>query len=389
MTSTIELSKKLINIKSITPNDPGCQTILMEMLSQQGYHITPLNGSTTKNFWAEQPGTQPLLAFSGHTDTVPAGDLQLWPSDPFTASIRDNHLYGRGAADMKCAIAAMLLGQQRFSNNIKNPAFRMGFMITSDEEGDATEGTKKIVEHLLHHSTNIKWCLIGEATSIDSLGDSVKIGRRGSLHGELQLHGQQGHIAYPQLAENPIHKCLKALDELTAEQWDQGNRTFTPTSFQIYHIHADTGTTNMIPGTLSAAFNFRFCPESDAESLKRRVHETLNRYSLRYDIKWNLMSSPFCSKTGLLLDSCRDAIRIQLNQTATPNTEGGTSDGRFIIKTGCEIVELGPINATIHKVNECVSVTDLQQLEEIYHQTLHQLQHKLVKQKEGICNIGS
>jgi succinyl-diaminopimelate desuccinylase len=373
MNDVIELSKKLINTQSVTPNDNGCQSIVADILNQNGFQITSLPGEKTTNMWAEQPGNKPLFAFSGHTDTVPAGDLEAWLSPPFQASIRNNHLYGRGTADMKCAIAAMLLAYQAFLQQVPTPNFRMGFMLTSDEEGDATEGTIKIVRHLQENNIRLDWCLVGEASSKNQLGDSIKVGRRGSLHGELQLRGKQGHIAYPQLAENPIHRCFKALDELTEQTWDSGDEFFSPSSFQIYNIHADTGATNMIPGSLSASFNFRFSPSSTADTLKQNVHAILDKYHLDYTINWNLMSTPFLSKAGKLRQSCQNAIKNTLNINTLANTEGGTSDGRFIIKTNCEIVELGPINKTIHQVNECINLNDLNQLKQTYLEMLIQL----------------
>jgi succinyl-diaminopimelate desuccinylase len=388
MTPVLELSQQLINIKSITPNDPACQQLLSDRLASQHYKITQLPGDLTQNFWAEQPGDKPLLVFSGHTDTVPAGDLGLWTSPPFTATIREKRLFGRGTADMKCAIAAMMVAQESFFKDNPEAHFRLGFMITSDEEGDATEGTVKLVEHTLKNNIKINWCLIGEATSINQLGDHVKIGRRGSLHGELFLKGKQGHIAYPQLADNPIHRCFKALDELTETTWDSGNDLFSPTSFQIYNIHADTGATNMIPGSLSASFNFRFAPPSTAESLKKEVLQKLDQYNLDYRIEWKLMSTPFFSKSGALLNACKTAINHQQGISTIPNTAGGTSDGRFITKTGCEIVELGPINKSIHQVNENILLEDLEQLTNIYYHVLMDLNKQLESNKERICNTG-
>lgn len=274
---------------------------------------------------------------------------------------------------MKCAIAAMLMAYQEFKQLQPRPKFRMAFMITSDEEGEATDGTIKIVEHLTENNIKLDWCLIGEATSKLTLGDTIKVGRRGSLHGELQLHGKQGHIAYPKQADNPIHRCFKALDELTEHTWDNGNEFFSPSSFQIYNIHADTGATNMIPGSLSASFNFRFAPSSSADSLKNEVHKILDAYNLDYTITWNLMSTPFLSEAGKLRLACQQAIQNNLNIDSEANTEGGTSDGRFIIKTNCEIVELGPINKTIHQVNERIKISDLHQLQATYLQVLQQL----------------
>jgi succinyl-diaminopimelate desuccinylase len=382
MNATLTLSQQLIRIASITPNDGGCQKIIQQELRNYDFDFIALDGEKTKNLLAIQPGDKPLIAFSGHTDTVPPGDLQLWHSPPFTPTIKEGYLYGRGAADMKCATAAMIIAYQEFFQKHPNPAFRMAFMLTSDEEGDATEGTINIVNYLIKENITLSWCLIGEASSQKQLGDSIKIGRRGSLHGELYLKGKQGHIAYPQLAQNPIHRCFKALDTLTETHWDNGNEWFTPTSFQIYNIHADTGATNMIPGSLSASFNFRFAPCSQAQTLQQRVTQILDQYHLDYSIKWNLMSTPFLSTPGILTSACQNAIKKNTQIDTRLNTEGGTSDGRFITQTGCEIVELGPINKTIHQVNECIKLEDLTTLKNIYYDTLTELNQLIKEQGE-------
>lgn len=380
----LTLASSLINIQSITPQDNGCQKIIAEQLKALGFTITSLDTQGTSNLWAELGDSGPLFVFSGHTDTVPAGDLNLWASDPFTADIRNNTLYGRGAADMKAAIAAMLMAYQRFLKHNAKPSIRLGIMITSDEEGDGTHGTIKIVDYLMAKKKHIQWCLIGEASSQQQLGDSIKVGRRGSLHGELHLYGKQGHIAYPHLASNPIHRCFKALDALTQTQWDQGDEHFSPSSFQIYHIHADTGASNIIPGSLSAKFNFRFSPCSTAASLQKRLEKTLADHSLEFDIEWNLSSTPFLSKPGALLKSSCDVIEEKYQIKPYINTDGGTSDGRFIAKTGCEIIELGPINKSIHQVNEHIALEDLEQLCELYTEILTEL-NALQHRKSDTC----
>ena len=377
MLDTLTLAKQLINIKSVTPMDNGCQKIISGILSSLNFEIADLQCDNVSNLWATWGKSGPLFAFSGHTDTVPAGSSRQWRSDPFTATEYDGELYGRGAADMKSAIAAMVCAIEEFIIENKKIRFKIGVMITSDEEGEALNGTRKIVEYLKNINTKPDWCLIGEATSLETLGDSVKVGRRGSLHGELHLNGKQGHIAYPQLADNPIHRCFKALDALTQTEWDKGNEHFAPTSFQIYHIHADTGASNLIPGSLSTKFNFRFSPESNAQSLREEVHQTLDTHGLDYTLNWDLSSTPFMSKPGKLLQAVKDSIRTECKISTTPNTAGGTSDGRFISQLGCEIVEVGPINASIHQVNEKISIKELYQLKDVYKAILTNINHQL------------
>lgn len=372
-TETLELTKKLINIESITPNDNGCQTLIENFLKPLGFSITQINSNGVSNIWAEYGKNGPLFAFSGHTDVVPPGNISKWQSSPFEATIRDEYLFGRGAADMKSALAAMLTGCKNFLAKNKNFQGRIGFLITSDEEGDARDGTKKIVDYLQNNNIKLDWCLIGEASSQEKIGDSIKIGRRGSLHGALQVFGKQGHIAYPQLADNPIHRSFKALDALTQMAWDEGDEVFTPTSFQIYNINADTGASNVIPGILTARFNFRFAPSSTAETLKAQVHQVFDEHNLEYDIQWNLMSQPFLSKPGKLVQSVKDSIKEICGIGAQANTTGGTSDGRFIAATGCEIVELGAINKSIHQVNEHIKLEDLEKLSKLYENILDKI----------------
>lgn len=373
ITQSLELAKQLINIPSITPNDNGCQDIIINILNELNFDIKKLDSNGVKNIWAQHGQVGPLFVFSGHTDVVPPGPENKWRTPPFTATIRDNCLCGRGAADMKGALAAMIIGCKRFIEQNPNHKGSIGFMITSDEEGNATDGTKKIVEYLQKNKIKIDWCLIGEASSSEQLGDTIKIGRRGSLHGELQVIGKQGHIAYPQLVDNPIHRSFKVLDYLTQLEWDKGDEHFTPTSFQIYNINADTGASNIIPGSLTAKFNFRFSPASTVGSLKERVQKVFDNHKLHYKINWNLMSEPFISRRGPLTTACINAIHKFCKIDSMPNTIGGTSDGRFIAKMGCEVVELGAVSNCIHQINEHIEIKDLEQLTILYQDILKHL----------------
>lgn len=370
---TLKLSKQLINIPSITPNDNKCQSLIRELLAKMDFQIEDLSCNSTTNTWARRGSEGPLFIFSAHTDVVPPGPIHQWVNGPFKATVREKKLFGRGAADMKSAIAAMLTACQRFLKKHPNPKGSIGFMITSDEEGSAYYGTKHIVEYCQKNNIKVDWCLIGEATSHKNLGDYVRIGRRGSLHGKLSVIGKQGHIAYPHLAENPIHRSFKALDTLAQTQWDEGNEHFNPTSFQIYNIHADTGATNIIPGALTASFNFRYSPASDVESLKQHIHKIFDAHKLHYHIDWELSSKPFYSKPGKLFDACQTAILSICDTQTTPNTTGGTSDGRFVAELGCEIVELGPLNDSIHQVNEYIALDDLEKLTLLYENILENL----------------
>lgn len=371
--ASLTLAQQLINIRSITPNDGGCQDLIIDKLKNLGFTITPLDSNGVRNFWAQRGTAEPLFTFSGHTDVVPPGAETKWKSDPFAATVRDGNLYGRGAADMKGALAAMLTATENFIEQHPNHKGSIGFMITSDEEGDATDGTIKIVDYLQAHKIKPTWCLIGEATSRDQIGDVIKIGRRGSLHGFLQVIGKQGHIAYPNLAINPIHRSFKALDALTQVEWDQGNEHFSPTSLQIYNINADTGASNVIPGSLTARFNFRFAPVSTADNLQQRVHEVFDTHGLEYHIDWNLMSQPFLSTPAELTAATQQSVHEVCGYTPEINTTGGTSDGRFIHQLGCELLELGSVNASIHQVNEHIKVAELEKLTELYQRVLEKL----------------
>lgn len=372
----IELAKQLINQESITPFDAKCQEILKSYLQNLGFSIKDLPSGNVKNFWARRGSQGPLFVFSGHTDVVPPGSLEKWDSPPFSATVREDKLFGRGAADMKGALAAMMIACQRFVKDYPQHQGSIGWMITSDEEGAGVDGTICIVEYLQKEKIKLDWCLIGEASSQEQLGDAIKVGRRGSLHGFLQVIGKQGHIAYPHLADNPIHRSFKVLDELTRVTWDNGDEFFSPTSFQIYNIQADTGASNVIPGALTARFNFRYSPASPAEDLKQRVQKILDEHGLKYKIEWVVSGHPFFSPPGKLADACEKVIHQICGLTTKPNTTGGTSDGRFIAQLGCEIVELGVVNKTIHQINEHIAVNDLIQLSEIYYEVLKQLLKK-------------
>lgn len=370
---TLKLAVELINRESITPNDAGCQDLLIRELTLMGFEIQQLPSGKVKNFWARRGTQGPLLVFSGHTDVVPPGPLEKWHSPPFTGDVRDECLFGRGAADMKGALAAMIIACRNFIAENPKHAGSIAFMITSDEEGDAEDGTVKLVQYCQKKNIKPDWCLIGEASSQIDLGDVIKVGRRGSLHGFLQVIGKQGHIAYPHLADNPIHRSFKVLDELTRVTWDNGDEFFTPTSFQIYNIQADPGASNIIPGTLTARFNFRFSPASPAEQLKQKVHKILDDHDLSYKIEWKVSGQPFFTPPGRLAEACKIAVEKICQRTPNANTTGGTSDGRFIAALGCEIVELGPPNKSIHQINEHIKLDDLTRLTQLYQTILKQL----------------
>lgn len=373
MSATLELSRALIARPSITPDDQGCQQLLAERLQQIGFVIEHLRFGDVDNLWARRGTSAPLFAFAGHTDVVPTGPLADWDSDPFEPAIRDGYLFGRGAADMKSSIAAMLTACERFVAAHDDHSGSIAFLITSDEEGPSVNGTVKVVEELESRNEKINWCLVGEPSSKDQTGDTIKNGRRGSLCGVLTIKGKQGHVAYPQFADNPIHRAAPALSELAAEEWDRGNDFFPPTSFQISNINAGTGAENVIPGSITLSFNLRFSTASTADSLKSRVAAILDGHQLNYDIQWRLSGQPFLTPAGELVDAARRAIQSHTGITTVLSTSGGTSDGRFIAPTGAQVVELGPVNATIHQTNECVNISELDKLSEIYEDILKQL----------------
>lgn len=373
MSATLELARNLIARASITPDDQGCQQLLGTRLAGLGFKLEYMNFGAVTNFWARRGTSGPVLAFAGHTDVVPTGPEHAWTSPPFKPEVRDGLLYGRGAADMKGSIAAMITACERFIATHSDHQGSIAFLITSDEEGIATEGTLKVIETLEARGEKIDWCLVGEPSSIKQVGDVVKNGRRGSLSGTLTVRGVQGHVAYPHLADNPVHRALPALGELAATAWDNGNEFFPPTTFQISNIHSGTGATNVIPGTLEVLFNFRYSTETDATTLKTRVYALLDRHALDYQLDWIHSGKPFLTPVGELVEAVRAAVRDVTGQETELSTSGGTSDGRFIAPTGAQVVELGPINATIHKVNECVDVEALEQLSRMYEGILQHL----------------
>ncbi|NOX42834.1 MAG: succinyl-diaminopimelate desuccinylase [Gammaproteobacteria bacterium] len=377
MSPTLELAIDLINRPSVTPIDAGCQALICSRLEKIGFKIEHLPFEDVKNIWARRGSDGPVFAFAGHTDVVPTGPVEKWQSDPFKSDIRDGYLYGRGAADMKGSIAAMVTACERFfeadSDSSLSSKANIAFIITSDEEGPSINGTVKVIEHLQNRGEKIDWCLIGEPSCVEKLGDTVKNGRRGSLNGKLEIKGIQGHIAYPHLSKNPIHEALAALDELTKIQWDNGNEFFPPTSFQISNINAGTGATNVIPGSLDALLNFRYSTEVTAEQLQQLVESVFKSHELDYDIEWALSGKPFLTSKGKLIEATSSAIKDITGLDTIISTSGGTSDGRFIAPTGTQVVELGPVNQTIHKIDECVKVDDLDTLSKIYQSILEKL----------------
>jgi succinyl-diaminopimelate desuccinylase len=371
MSKTIKLAQDLISIDSITPDDKGCQTLMTNYLKQADFKITNLKFGEVDNFWAEHGSGSPVFMFAGHTDVVPVGDKSKWHLEPFSASVENGLLYGRGAADMKGSLASMLNASKRFVADYPNHKGTIGYLITSDEEGPAINGTVKVCEHLNNIGQNVDYCLVGEPSSTNTLGDVIKNGRRGSLNASLRVIGKQGHIAYPHLANNPIHLIIPMLDELRNEIWDEGNEYFPKTSFQISNIHSGTGVTNVIPGEIEVVFNFRYSTESTHKSLQKRVCDIIDKHNLNYTIDWNHSGYPFLTPKGELVNSCVDAIKKITGVDTQLSTSGGTSDGRFIAPMlNAQVVELGPLNATIHQVNECVATQDLDDLSDIYYQIL-------------------
>lgn len=377
LTTTQQLAADLIKRPSVTPDDLGCQQLLADRLQQCGFHSEHLRFEDVDNLWSITDGQGPLFCFAGHTDVVPTGNKSDWHIDPFAGQVIDGILHGRGAADMKGSIAAMLTAVERFTSNYPNPKFRMAWLITSDEEGLAANGTVKVIQWLQAQNTDIDWCLVGEPSSTNRVGDIIKNGRRGSLGAQLTIKGIQGHVAYPHLAKNPIHLFAPALHELASTQWDQGNQYFPASSFQVSNISSGTGATNVIPGDLELVCNFRFSTEQTPESLKAATTAILDKYDFEYEIDWRLNGMPFITESGSLLDATIAAIKTVAGIDTQPSTSGGTSDGRFIAPTGAQVIELGPVNATIHKVNEQVLASDLDLLSLIYEEILIELENSL------------
>ncbi|MCH4248975.1 MAG: succinyl-diaminopimelate desuccinylase [Acinetobacter populi] len=367
---TLALSLELLKQPSVTPVDHHCQTIIADRLTQIGFEIEPMRFEDVDNLWARKGTASPVFCFAGHTDVVPTGKLEAWDSAPFEPEIRDQKLYGRGSADMKTALAAMVVATERFVAKYPDHQGSIAYLITSDEEGPSINGTVKVVETLEARQEKITWCLVGEPSSTNELGDIIKNGRRGSLNGVLTVQGKQGHVAYPHLARNPIHLAASALDTLCKEVWDNGNEYFPATSFQISNIQAGTGATNVIPDTLTVTFNFRYSTEVTADILQQRVYDILDQYQLDYHIDWTLSGLPFLTPVGELVNAAKQAIETVTGRQTTLSTSGGTSDGRFIAPTGAQVIELGVLNATIHQINEHVNVNDLEPLAEIYEQIL-------------------
>lgn len=371
--ATIALSKQLIARQSVTPEDAGCQQIMIERLAEIGFEIHPLRFDDVDNFWAIRGESGPILCFAGHTDVVPSGPESQWQTPPFEPTIVDDVLYGRGAADMKGSLAAMVVAVEQFVEQNPDHNGRIAFLITSDEEGIAVNGTVKVVEWLCEQNIIPDYCLVGEPSSTDHCGDTIKNGRRGSLGCTMQIIGQQGHVAYPHLADNPIHSAAPALAELAAEIWDNGNDFFPATSFQVSNINAGTGATNVIPGSLEVIFNFRFSTEVTEQELRERTIAILDKHQLQYELNWNLSGQPFLTAEGDLVEAAVAAISEVAGIETELSTAGGTSDGRFIAPMGSQVVELGPVNASIHRIDENVSVTELNRLTQIYQNILQRL----------------
>ena len=378
MSQTLRLAEQLIARPSVTPDDAGCMDVIMAQLKPLGFACEVIESGPAdfrvRNLWAQRPGSSgKTLAFAGHTDVVPTGPLDQWTSDPFTPTHRDGKLYGRGTIDMKTSIAAMVVATQEFLSANHQPALGLAFLLTSDEEGPAVDGTIIVCEHLKQRGQVPDFCIVGEPTSVERTGDMIKNGRRGTMSGKLTVKGVQGHIAYPHLAQNPIHRAAPALAELVGIEWDKGNDFFQPTSWQISNIHGGTGASNVIPGQVVIDFNFRFCTESTPESLQQRLTEVLQQHQLDFDLKWTIGGLPFLTTPGTLVQAVQTAIRQQTGIETQLSTTGGTSDGRFIAQICPQVIELGPPNATIHKIDEHVALADMEPLKDIYREVLQQL----------------
>lgn len=370
MSATLDLSINLIGRHSVSPEDAGCQEVMAARLEKIGFTIEHLPFGKVSNFWARRGSGQPVVCFAGHTDVVPPGNPSQWHSDPFIPEVRGGYLYGRGAADMKGSLAAMVTACERFVAANPDHAGSIAFLVTSDEESVAVDGTKRVMETLQSRGEAIDYCIVGEPSSSDALGDVIRNGRRGSLNGTLTVHGTEGHVAYPDLANNPVHRFLPALAELSAATWDNGNSYFPPTSFQVSNIHAGEGTNNVIPGEMHVLFNFRFSSEQTADSLRAKTEAIFDAHYDNYTLEWQLSGNPFITEKGVLTEAVSRAILSVTGITTQLSTSGGTSDGRFIAPSGAQVVEVGPCNRTIHKANECVAVKDLDDLSAIYETAL-------------------
>ena len=371
--NALELAKELIARKSVTPEDGGCQALVSARLERSGFRCEPMRFGEVSNLWARRGTAQPLVCFAGHTDVVPTGPLGEWHSDPFVPTIRDGKLYGRGAADMKSSIAAFVVAVEAFVAERPKHSGSIALLLTSDEEGPAVDGTVRVVEKLKQRNELVDYCIVGEPSSVDALADTMKNGRRGSLSGKLTVKGIQGHVAYPHLARNPVHQVAPALAELAKTQWDKGNESFPPTTWQISNVHAGTGVGNVIPGTVEVDFNFRFSTENTDSSLEKKFESILEKHGLEYSIAWTLGAKPFLSKRGKLAQTVVQVAKQHTGRSAELTTTGGTSDARFIIDICPEVLELGPINASIHKLNEHIALDELEQLPKIYLDTLRAL----------------
>jgi len=373
MSATLELAKQFISQASVTPDDAGCQALLTDYLNGNGFTAETMQFDDVTNLWLRRGEASPLVVFAGHTDVVPTGPEQEWDSPPFTPTIRDGKLFGRGAADMKSSIAAMAVACELFVKAHSDHKGSIAFLITSDEEGPSINGTVKVIKALQARHETIDMCIVGEPSSSETLGDTLKIGRRGSLSACLVIKGIQGHVAYPHLAKNPVHEFSPALADLTSLQWDTGNEHFPATTFQISNINAGTGANNVIPGSMRIDFNLRFSTEITAEEIKTKIINVLDKNTLDYEINWHLSGNPFYCEPGELTKACEQAIQETVSTKPELSTGGGTSDGRFIAPTGAQVIELGPVNESIHKVNECIDIEALDQLAEIYQKVLEKL----------------
>ena len=373
MSQTLELTQNLMARRSVTPADEGCQEVMIGRLEAAGFRIERLRYGSVENFWATHGAGGPVFCFAGHTDVVPTGPLEEWRSDPFQPAVRDGFLFGRGAADMKSGLAAMVTATEEFVASHPKHKGSIAFLITSDEEGPSVDGTKRVIETLAARKERIDWCIVGEPSSEQAIGDTIKVGRRGSFSGRLTVHGVQGHVAYPHLAENPVHTLAPALAELTTRVWDQGTEHFQPTTFQVSNLNAGTGAPNVIPGELKARFNLRYSPVQTQDGLRDIVEGVLRKHGVRFTIEWYVSGEPFYTPPGVLSDAVGAAVFDVVGIRPKLSTGGGTSDGRFIAPLGAQVVELGVVNSTIHKVNECVRVEEIDTLHRMYFNTLRNL----------------